>query len=394
MNKKLLIYMPIEKLKPTGGPAGYLYNLYKELSIKNVKNVNFLEQVSNKENYRSVYNKLPNSLKNMYRIIYRKKEYNNMFKLNKLNSKIANLNDYDYIHFHSTKSLYNARKSLNEFRGKIILTSHSPKPLHLEVIEDQYTKLERLLYGKKHLKTFKNMDKYSFDRADYIVFPCEDAEEPYYNNWDEYSDIKMNNKSKYRYLLSGTRECTAKNTRKDILKKYGIPEDAFVISYVGRHNEVKGYGDLKAIGNEILSKNKDIYFLIAGQEKPLTRLKHDRWIEVGWTNDPHSIISASNLFILPNKETYFDLVMLEVLSLGKIVIASNTGGNKLFKKINAEGILIYDNIQDAIKLISRIKELSIDEKNYLESRNKKLFKENFTNEIFCNNYIELINGLD
>ena len=29
MNKNVLIYMNIDKLKPIGGPSGYLYNLYK-----------------------------------------------------------------------------------------------------------------------------------------------------------------------------------------------------------------------------------------------------------------------------------------------------------------------------------------------------------------------------
>ena len=38
---------------------------------------------------------------------------------------------------------------------------------------------------------------------------------------------------------------------KEVLEKYNIPQDAFVISYVGRHNSVKGYDKLKEIGKKI-----------------------------------------------------------------------------------------------------------------------------------------------
>ncbi len=50
------------------------------------------------------------------------------------------------------------------------------------------------------------------------------------------------------------------------------------------------------------------------------------------------------------KETYFDLVMLEVLSLGKIIIASYTGGNKYFKSSFAKGVFTYSKLEEAAQL--------------------------------------------
>ena len=142
----------------------------------------------------------------------------------------------------------------------------------------------------------------------------------------------MNNfekKKKHRYMPTGIVGCKAKVNREDFRKKYGIPDNAFVISYAGRHNEIKGYADLKKLGEKLLA-DKNVYFLIAGKEEPMTGLKNDHWIEVGWTNDPHSLIAASDVFVLPNHETYFDLILLEVLSLGVPVVMSRTGGNKYF----------------------------------------------------------------
>ena len=59
-----------------------------------------------------------------------------------------------------------------------------------------------------------------------------------------------------------------------------------------------------------------------------------------WTNDPHSLINASDMFILPNKETYFDLIMLEVLSMGKIVLATNTEEINILRDLISENILL------------------------------------------------------
>ena len=236
-------------------------------------------------------------------------------------------------------------------------------------------------------------DKFAFDRADYIIFPCPEAEEPYYNTWPYFKEIKEKKSLNFRYLLTGTYQCKAHIEKSEILKRYNIPEDSFVISYVGRHNEVKGFDNLKCIGKKILNLYDNVFFLIAGEEYPIKGLVHPHWIEIGWTNDPHSIIAASDLFILPNKETYFDLIMIEVLSLGKIVVASNTGGNKYFKKHLSGGVMCYDNLDEAVSLIKNVLTLSKDEKSNIENNNKVFFEKELNLDTFANGYIKLIDNL-
>ncbi len=36
-------------------------------------------------------------------------------------------------------------------------------------------------------------------------------------------------------------------------------------TFVGEHNEIKGYVDLKIIAKDVLQKHENIYFLIAGK---------------------------------------------------------------------------------------------------------------------------------
>lgn len=389
--KNGLIYMKESKVKPIGGPSGYLYNLKQQLDKMGITNISYIKLKENESELRKIYDRFPVQIKKIYRIIKRNKIYRRL-QADYGHDLVIDLNNYDYVHFHSTQSLFNVRNSLINYKGKVLLTSHTPKPPYLETVEDLYTDFEKRFY-KKRIQTFKEIDEYAFNRADYIIFPCEEAEEPYFNNWPEYSMIKEKNRLKYRYLLSGTRPCDVKVDRLDIRLKYNIPNDAFVISYVGRHNQTKGYDVLKKIGEKLIIQDDNIYFLIAGAESPLKGLRHERWIEVGWTNDPHSLISVADVFILPNKETYFDLIMLEVLSLGKIVVASNTGGNKYFNRIKAEGVFIYGDKNEAISLIEMIKNLTETEKIRLEKANKDLYNAKFSDEVFCKNYINLVNNL-
>ena len=160
-----------------------------------------------------------------------------------------------------------------------------------------------------------------------------------------------------------------------------------------KHNEIKGYHSLKTICQVILKYNNIIYFLIAGNESPLKGLEHSRWIEIGWTDDPHSIISASDLFLLPNKETYFDLVMLEVLSLGQIILTTFTGGNRYFEKLKPNGIFYYNNIEEACKRIEEIRNIPLNQKEKLQEQNRDIYVNNFTSSIFAENYVKLIESL-
>ncbi|MGF2618136.1 glycosyltransferase family 4 protein [Rossellomorea vietnamensis] len=390
MDKKVLIFMESHYLKPIGGPAGYLYNLKTELDRRKINNVSFIEvENSKRSTYKKVFEKLPKRLKTQYHINKRRKERRFLLSDSQKLTNI-NLNNYDIVHFHSTFKLYSIKDSLKNFKGKVILTSHAPKPSYLEYMDKASS--EELKRYKEEFESLSKIEKYAFERADYIFFPCSEAEEPYINNWDEYLDIKERSREKYRYLLSGIKPCEVKN--KDIRKHYDIPNDALLISYVGRHNETKGYDKLKIIGEKLLTENGNIYFIVAGKEEPLAGLQHERWIEVGWTSDPHSIIGASDIFVLPNKETYFDLVMLEVLSLGKLVVASNTGGNKFFNKDDIEGIFLYNDIDEAVKKIKNIMKMTNEDRNNKEQANKRLYQTYFNNEVFCENYLSLLKSLD
>ncbi len=390
---KVLIYADKNILEPIGGPTGYLYNLYKELKKEKIDNIYFLnnKKMKKKMFIKRCYKKLPKAFQNKYKKFKNDKEkYNILDKVFSTSPKesICDLNEYDMVHFHATLDMYMVKDSLDNYKGKVIITSHTPKVAFKETIEDRLSK-EEYRSKKKKLDRLEIVDEYAFNRADYIIFPCEEAEEPYYHSWDKYKEIKEKNKSKYFYLPTGIIPIEIDDTDKKIRRQYNIPENAFIISYVGRHNETKGYDQLKILGERILNKYTNVYFLIAGRETPLKGLENNHWIEIGWTDKPYEIVKASNLFILPNKETYFDLVLLEVLSIGKTVLLTSTGGNKYFEKFPNKALYYYDygNIEEALLQFSKIYNSSTKE---LEFKNKKLFLDNFTIKKFTQKYLEIL----
>lgn len=385
--KKVLIYLNENSLAPTGGSIGYNYTLKKGLQEIDNEDI-VIEYLQGKEVSEDINNRVKNvkseGLRKLIKIsksIVKK----GLMMYGPSHKAKVDLAEYDAVHFNRTIDLYWAKDSLRDYKGKVILTLHSPTmpcKQMISMLSDFERKYMMWFYAK-----LPEIDNYAINRADNIIIACEEAEEPYYHEWPGYAEFHKENKHKYVYMTTGTAPKSAFVTKTDMRKKYGIPIDSFVISYVGRHNEIKGYDALKELGKHLLDAYDNVYVFIAGTEGPLYHLDHNRWIEVGWTKDPGSVIQASDIFVLPNKETYFDLVMLEVLSLGQIVVASYTGGNKYFAKYKNSGIFLYNNNIEAENIISQIIKMPEEERKELRRKNLELYKAEFTNEAFAKRYI-------
>lgn len=386
---KTLIYLEESKLMPKGGPYAVGYYVKEEMLRRGRTDIDFIPDNNINKQPIKISNKLMQLLQSVYRIINRYKRFNRLFQ-GKGVPKI-NFSNYDIIHFHKTIDMLECKSALDDFKGKVILTSHSPVPLSKEFYDEYLLPFERKFMGKFYSNLIK-MDEYAFTRADYIQFPCEESEDPYINNWDNYVNIKKARKSNYIYIPTGIPSAISKRDRTEVRKELNIPDSDFCISYVGRHNVVKGYDKLKEIGERIL-QDKSIWVIVAGREAPLHRLNNSNWIEIGWTDDAYSYIASSDVFVLPNKETYFDIVMLEVLSLGKIVVASRTGGNRYFERFKESGIFLYDNIDEAIKILSKIRVMTKSQREHLGALNKAIFENNFTNTIFVDRYLKFIDSI-
>lgn len=398
--KKILIWDYRIPLQNTGGPSGYLYQIKKQLISEPTDQIHFLsEYIQEPETALSIKhaklsdisksNKLFTIVRHIfscYRITH------NPFPAYILNS--VKINEFTHIHFHLTVDYYNARHLLRNYKGIIVVTSHSPEPLSREIVNKMFN--SNSVIAKLCALRIKAAENWAFRNADKIMFPAEEAMEPYLGD-SSFRRILLKRKSDIIFCPTAI---LPKVFDEDFIHKlrniHNIPDNAFLISYVGRHNKIKGYDILKNIATESFKKGLNIYFIIAGAPGYLSKLENDRWIEIGWTDKANEIIRASDLFILPNRETYFDLVALEVLRSGCPILMSLTGGNKYFKNnfSSSKGIRFFyiDDIQQAIKEILVLKKLKEepDDWNALRESNIELWRNNFTLPVYIKRYIDIL----
>jgi len=374
--------MPINRLAPTGGQEGYLYNLKSGLDALG-HDIEFLPpQQPGLEGNRLLKTLVPPRLMDKRRL------RRTLSLPDRHSDPDPGLSRYQSIHFHCTRDMYLCRRFLVGYGGQVILTSHSPCAYHQELL----AKLDPS-DARRHAEQLQKVaviDEYAFARADYIVFPCEEAEEPYFNTWPDYREYRR--PEKLRYLPTGIQPCQAKIAAGEVRRRYGIPQDAFLVCFVGRHNQIKGYDDLKDLVRPLLDSGRH-WVLAAGTEQPLQRLGHERWIEAGWTDDPHSLIAAADVFILPNKQTFFDLVLLEALSLGAPIVASATGGNCYFRQFGCSGIHLYRDNAEAARILADLADCPRQELRQMGEDCRRLFASRFTNAAFAEGYLALMDSL-
>lgn len=392
---RILIFKPKNYPQPIGGPAGYLYNLKMGIKSDSDIDICFLPDIrisrsdSSKEAFISAVKNISITKPLIIaRRVIKRYQYVNDILRNKNNYDV-DLNTYDCIHFHTTIDMYKTRDLLSDYRGLVILTSHSPIPLHDEIYQES-GRIEKIIL-KKRIKQLEIIDDYSFKKADYIIQPCVNSDDGYIRLWPKYGIIKRKKVDNYRYCLTGVVNKNVSESRECVRDKYKIPQDAIVLSYIGRHSSIKGYDVLVKLAKRILAEYNNVFFIIGGHEGTIKGLNHKRWMEIGWTNNPQDLINASDVFLLPNKETYFDLVLLEALSLGTPIITSNIGGNKIFA--NDKGVILYNSESELIEKVNEIIKMSPNERKILSDENKKLYNSKFTENAFGDRYLELIKNL-
>lgn len=381
---KKYIFFDGKLLKRAGGPSTYLYNLKNGIEQIDKNAINFIydesEEKTNENKLRSIVKKIITSMPKVYEKLLMQKR----LKKGKIYDELARVKDGDVIMFHMTSDFAKAYKQLPKNCKKIVM-SHSPEVAAKQMANDLKAKYPKYDFSYTEKKYYNAFDLPAFKNADIIVFPSKEAMEPYYQTIDNFDDIIKN--KKIEYILTGTEKLSYKLEKKEFRKKYNIPNDAFVISFIGRHNLVKGYDNFISICTKFMEMHDNVYVITAGiGDIKSPDLKN--WIDIGWTNDPGSVANASDVFILSNRRTYFDLVLLEMMSIGKTCLVSNTGGNKTVSKLS-KGVITYNNIHEALE---KLKILYSDKKKIDEYGvlNMKKYNEMFTVEAFSRRYIEMM----
>lgn len=397
-----------------GGPPGYLANLrygldcidnpkFFEIELWALKKPN--EQVKKLSNFKKIIyeNRLLKYLYVNYISKNEKRWYSDYVDfLNNIDEQYIEEEVLAKIQHENIKMIHcnyviDAIKVINTLKReqihdvKVLLTSHMPEAPSSEnydlILEKGYSVKKAIQFRK----LWEYIEKRAFTESDILIFPSKEAMEPYFETLPEFKDwIKDKD---IRFFQTGAKALKTLKSKEELKRQYSIPENMNVIVYIGRHNEVKGYDVLTEAGAKILSKRDDCVFLIGGKTNNLLQPPNSsNWRELGWVN-PAELLKIADVFVLPNKRTYFDLILLEVMSTGTPVIASNTGGNKSVQEVS-KSLIMYDcSAEDLETKLNEFLNKDDNEKLELSNRIYQAYQNHYTPEHFAQRYIDLLEGI-
>ncbi|MDP8233786.1 MAG: glycosyltransferase family 4 protein [Candidatus Saelkia tenebricola] len=234
-------------------------------------------------------------------------------------------NDIDIIHAQGVSAAFVARITKFFFRKKIVVSTHA---------------VYGWLYNMKQGSFFARIIKCIFNGFDQVLTLSEQSR-------NELIKIGVNPEKvvTYRYWVN-----------QDVFKPKDIPRSKFKVLFVGRLIEIKGILTLIKVAR----KNKDMTFVFIGEGPLLGRIKEaakdDNIIFLGrvkntelssWYNDADVVVMPS-LY-----EEGYGRVILEALSCGTPVIASNRGGIKEVLT-DSVGMLIEPTEEEITKALKEI----------------------------------------
>ena len=380
-----------------GGPAGYLANLrtgLAQIDHPTVKIVFISDTEKSSENKIKKYSLrlltfwIP--VKNWRRGLRSKLEAVLFNQDDKYARYEKELNRYQFqsVTCHTVDDTLFLRRYLDKKKSKatLISMSHSPQPPAQEAYDSLLMKKDPR--AEKIYQELSEKEKKAFYAEDIFLFPSKESIEPYSSALPYFQDILE--RKPIHFLPTGCSPLSTPLGIEELRQKYQITTP-YVISYMGRHIPIKGYDLLQNIAQKILSIRQDVTFLIGGRMSGIPPLNHKNWVELGFVN-PAEIFRLSDCFILPNRQTYFDLVLLEALSMGTVVFASETGGNKTVYQ-QTKAISLYSDEDSCVRQINQFLDMPASEKQRLKDDAKQAYLDNYTLDIFARRYIKFIEDI-
>jgi glycosyltransferase involved in cell wall biosynthesis len=152
----------------------------------------------------------------------------------------------------------------------------------------------------------------------------------------------------------------------DYRRLYGIPEDAFVVGWVGRMTEVKDTGAVLEIVRATRDRGVEAVLCMVGDgpdRERLEQLAHELGIArscyfVGYQPDVAGYYRLFDAFVLPSVNEGTPVSAIESLASGTAVVANRVGGVPDVVRDGVDGFLVEPGDIDAAA--ARLAELAVD----------------------------------
>ncbi|TKC08193.1 glycosyltransferase family 4 protein [Pedobacter polaris] len=194
------------------------------------------------------------------------------------------------------------------------------------------------------------------------------------------------------------------NKPKSLLTRYGLNEDHQVLLSLCRlssSEKYKGYDNTMAIIPNLIKKNPNLIYLIAGKpdeeerhriENLITKLQIKKYVKlIGFVDEAeisdHFLLS--DIFVLPSKKEGFGIVFIEALASGLNVVAGDKDGSVDALQNGALGKLVNPDDMNEIEItLGKLLASPLNNEQKIELQNKVFNAFNY--EKYCKSIKELI----
>ncbi len=179
-------------------------------------------------------------------------------------------------------------------------------------------------------KIFINLEKFANKFADRII--C-------VSDFDKKNALKhgISSEKKLTVIHNGIKVANdlLGNEKIKIKKNYlKLPEDSVVVVAIANFYETKGLKYLIDASSKIIKKHPNVYFVLVGdgelREDLKARIKANKiennFIMPGFRNDIPELLQIMDIFVLSSLKEGFPYVIMEAMSFGLPVVATEVGG--------------------------------------------------------------------
>jgi glycosyltransferase involved in cell wall biosynthesis len=135
--------------------------------------------------------------------------------------------------------------------------------------------------------------------------------------------------------------------------QFGIPQQKTVIGLLGRLDPLKGQEQFIRAIQILLKHQADVHCVIAGDETKgeygfkgklmelIQELEVSNYVQfLPFTDAVPEFMSAIDIFVLPSYAETFGFVLVEALAMGKVIVATNSGGVPEIITDGSTGLLV------------------------------------------------------
>ena len=218
---------------------------------------------------------------------------------------------YKWVWFHDVLRLAACIDLLADGQ-KVILQSHSPELPSVE--------FRNAGANESDVRWVVEAESKSFERTNIYVAPNDGALDP--------TRHLIGKKTRVEFLLSGSRKLVPRT-------QIPLDKDCIYFLYIGRRIWTKGYDLVIDAFRAAHEMDPTLRLILIGDGIPESS---DGIIDVGRTEDPASWLASCDWLISANRESYFDLVVMEALSIGTPIVMTVTGGHEFFATDENPGV--------------------------------------------------------